>query len=974
MKRMPWLLLFVAVWALAAPDVEQHLLQQAHTWESRFRHDLARQALDRLLRLRPDHPRALAGQVRLAVKDRRLEQAQQWLQRMERTGVGGAWMAQARAWISLLRENRQPVQQARLLAKTGRLTQALQLYERMFADALPEPDYALEYYGWLADNDGDLSRIVQQLDGLQQRYPGYMGVRLEWIALKLRLNPRNPVLLDELYRLLENPRLERQVHAMIRRAIFRMDENGDSIPYYRRYLDMDPEDQGVQTLLARAEQVERARLARLANPAWQAGQRGLLQLEQGQLQPAEQSLRKAVAGFPEHEAFLGGLGQALMRQGRHLEAVPWFERALAQTRYDADKWQALLTAARFWGHLAAARQAKEQKAYDRLEHHLSRALEAEPGHPDALSLKAAALNQQGQTLAAERLYREILTRHPNHAATLRGLVELWLDQGQAGQARSALNQLTPEQRQALGDDLGRLQVAVYRAEAALFRQRGQYPEAAEKLRQATRYRPDEPWLLYDLARVLLQLGREAEARLLFEEALQRRPEDEELRYAHALLLDLLDDDRQALAQLEGIPESARTESMERNIQRLRRSVRGDGATGATSVAFTALPDEQAHHRSAEFNAAWDLIHREASPGKAYMHHLRLPLEYRFRARQHGQWFLRLEPVRIGAGRLPMNDAAEVATFGQGLFCLPACDARLARQQARGTALGLGYQGERWRADLGTTPLGFPVEDVVGGVRYDGSAGWLYWGVELARRPMTSTLLAFAGTRDPHTGRVWGGVRRTGVSVNLGHDTGGRWGFWSQLDLHALRGRNVADNRRARLMGGMYWRLIDREDLAFSLGSNGHLWWHEKTLDEFTWTQGGYYSPNRYRSLSLNADASGRLLARRLSWQVKGSWSRSWTYERTMPWFVDQPQLQQQARQIEPEPFFRGGPGGGPGYALYAALEYKVNRHLSLGVQAGVERSDFYEPNHIGIWLQYHFDGEPPPVHSPPDPLLPYTEF
>ncbi len=971
-----WLLLALQAWS--AEDPVTHLLHQAQGWESRYRLDLARKSLDKLLRIRPDDPRALAMRVRLAVKEKDPEQARQWLEKLRVVAPHSALLQQASDWLSTLEAKRLALQQARLMARSGRLTEALALYRELFPRSLPEPDIALEYYNWLADSEGGFQAALGGLENLRQRYPTHEGIRLEWIALKLRQNPRNPALLDELYALLDNPRHERRVHAMIRRALFRMEENGDSIPYYRRYLEMDPEDQGVQALLAKAERVEAERRALLANPAWKAGQRGLKLLEQGRLPEAEQALRQAVRGLPKREEFLGGLGQALMRQGRHLEAVPWFERALKHTRYDADKWRSLKQTARFWGLLQQVRTALREARLEDAAQALEQALALQPEQPDALGLRAQLLRQKKDYLAAEQQYRAILQKHPEAATALTGLLETWLEQGKAGQARSAINQLSAQQKQAMGGDYARLQVNTYRAEAALYKERGEYAEAARKLEQAVPYQPDDPWLLYDLARVYLELGRDEAARQLFEKARKADPENTELQYAQALLLDVLDEDRAALETLEALPETEKTENVRRNIQRLRRVVRGDRVSGNTTVAVVVedeIVDETGRqHHSAEFNAAWDYIVRDETPGKSSLMHTRVPLEYRFESDHPGQWFLRVEPVRLDAGRLNLADAGEVETFGQGLFCLPGCDPRYARQFDRGLALGVGYETDRMRLDVGTTPLGFEVEDVVGGIRYDGSAGWLYWGVDLSRRPLTSTLLTFAGTRDPRTGAVWGGVRKTGISLNAGHDTGGSWGFWSQLDLHKLTGKNVADNRRARLMGGVYWRLINRDDLNLSVGANGHLWWHEKVLDEFTWSQGGYYSPNRYRSLGVNVDAFGRLLERRLSWRLKASYSRSWTYEETTPYFVDEPALQQEAEALGFDPFFRGGPGGGPGYALLGALEYKINRHLSLGVMAEVERSDFYEPNHIGVWLQYHFDGEAPPVHSPPDPLQPYTEF
>ncbi len=52
----------------------------------------------------------------------------------------------------------------------------------------------------------------------------------------------------------------------------------------------------------------------------------------------------------------------------------------------------------------------------------------------------------------------------------------------------------------------------------------------------------------------------------------------------------------------------------------------------------------------------------------------------------------------------------------------------------------------WSWDIGTTPMGFNVVDVVGGISYSDDIGPLGYTVNAHRRPISSSLLAFGGQK------------------------------------------------------------------------------------------------------------------------------------------------------------------------------------------------------------------------------------
>ncbi|WP_256660794.1 metal-dependent hydrolase, partial [Pseudomonas sp. JV551A1] len=73
-----------------------------------------------------------------------------------------------------------------------------------------------------------------------------------------------------------------------------------------------------------------------------------------------------------------------------------------------------------------------------------------------------------------------------------------------------------------------------------------------------------------------------------------------------------------------------------------------------------------------------------------------------------------------------------------------------------SGLALGWQGGRWAFDLGTTQ-GYTIDNWLGGATFNGDLGQVGWSLTASRRPMSNSLLSFAGARDPWTGVRWGGV-------------------------------------------------------------------------------------------------------------------------------------------------------------------------------------------------------------------------
>ncbi|CFQ96209.1 cellulose synthase subunit BcsC [Yersinia frederiksenii] len=335
----------------------------------------------------------------------------------------------------------------------------------------------------------------------------------------------------------------------------------------------------------------------------------------------------------------------------------------------------------------------------------------------------------------------------------------------------------------------------------------------------------------------------------------------------------------------------------------------------------------------------------------------------------GRAFFRTDTIQMDAGTFDKDTRYEAGTCYQTLI---PCQADM-HQRATGTSVAVGWQNDYWATDIGTTPMGFEVVDVVGGLAYSNSWNHIGWTATASRRPISSSLLAFAGTVDPNTNVTWGGVRASGVSLGTSYDRGEANGIWSDLSYHYLTGKNVADNQRLRFMTGYYYKLINESNRRFTVGLNG-MWWHyQKDLSGYTLGQGGYYSPQKYLSLAIPVNYRQR--TDNWSWELGGSVSVSHSATSDQARYPLQNLLENSLQTIPDRGKTDfGESSNGVGYTLRASIERRLSSHWTLGAGVDIQQAKDYTPSHALIYLRYSMAGWQGDLDMPPQPLVPYADF
>ncbi|HEY0913729.1 MAG TPA: cellulose synthase subunit BcsC-related outer membrane protein [Solimonas sp.] len=295
------------------------------------------------------------------------------------------------------------------------------------------------------------------------------------------------------------------------------------------------------------------------------------------------------------------------------------------------------------------------------------------------------------------------------------------------------------------------------------------------------------------------------------------------------------------------------------------------------------------------------------------------------------------------------------------------------QSETGLAFALAYSLGSFSADVGTTPLGFPVESLVGGMRWTPQFGKTTVAVDLSRRAVTDSLLSYAGTYDPLTGREWGGVMRSGARLDLSHDLG-NYGLYVNGGFYTLGGLNVKENAQYEFGAGFYSRLYRSTRHTVTAGLNLTAFGYEENLRHYTLGHGGYFSPQFFGALTV--PVSWTYNRGPLSIRADAALGSQTFREDGAPLFPGRQALQDELERLaafEPErnlPLgYSGQDNSGLGYKLGGAAQYRITPRFAAGGSLSVDNARDYKEFQLLGYIRYHFSGFQPLPDQPQVPNL-----
>jgi hypothetical protein len=388
------------------------------------------------------------------------------------------------------------------------------------------------------------------------------------------------------------------------------------------------------------------------------------------------------------------------------------------------------------------------------------------------------------------------------------------------------------------------------------------------------------------------------------------------------------------------------DSLELDIQQSLQAIEADAATVLAGGASFRIRDGQ--------------------DGLSRLFQIGIPIETRFSPWYTGTARVAVVPMYLDVGNIPKNLLPQFGT-NQILSSLSLPTISPGYQNAAGVGLLASYTYGPYSAQFGTTPVGFPAQNLIGGVAF---APKLYGDlvtlrIEAQRQPVTDTLLSYAGTKanlgaaNAATGgafqgnsNLWGGVTKNGGRVTLAYDDG-YYGAFGGGGVSLLVGTSVPENSEVEATIGGYFRPYKSDQDTLRTGIQLVYFGYDRNLGFYSYGQGGYFSPSNYIGLSFPIEYSGR--SDRWSYLASVAPGIQHFNSRNSPIYPINPGAQAQlASLIGNAAHYQGGATTGPGVSFRGQVEYALDKDLVAGAAAGFDNGRDYNEGTVKLYLRKTF--------------------
>ena len=313
-------------------------------------------------------------------------------------------------------------------------------------------------------------------------------------------------------------------------------------------------------------------------------------------------------------------------------------------------------------------------------------------------------------------------------------------------------------------------------------------------------------------------------------------------------------------------------------------------------------------------------------------------------------------VSVDAGEADVNSLLKFGRNGllQARGIIAEAEAELAdpgAQHEAGVELSAGFKNDWFGVDVGTTPLGFEEVQMQGGLeftprlsRYASARLWF------ERRPVTDSVVSYAGATDPVTGEFWGAVMQTGGGLSAAYERNGT-GVYADASYYDYAGTNVRSNGRVQLNAGGYLVAYEDNNSTFRLGVNGNFQQFDNNQNVFTYGQGGYFSPQNFLSVSFPVSYTYKIDRLEAGASITPGYQ---SYEQdTEPFFPTDPVAQAElvalrALDTDVQAFHAGSSQTGFGINLGGTAYYEITPGTRIGGEFSLDT--FGEYNEIRTML------------------------
>ncbi|RJF87935.1 hypothetical protein D3874_13645 [Oleomonas cavernae] len=349
-------------------------------------------------------------------------------------------------------------------------------------------------------------------------------------------------------------------------------------------------------------------------------------------------------------------------------------------------------------------------------------------------------------------------------------------------------------------------------------------------------------------------------------------------------------------------------------------------------------------------------YRDGEVGLGRLFELDNTTSFTFSPANTGRLTVQANPVHVAAGKPDLGGAKR---FGTNPLLAPARPLRPADQTDTGLGLSASYAIADVKVDVGTTPLGFQLESLQGGIQWQPAlTDALRLRLTADRRAVTDSVLSYAGTRDPLSGKEWGGVMRTGGEIGLSYDVA-EGGAYGSVGYHVYDGTNVADNAAWSADFGAYLRPYRTETSRLQVGVALSYLNFDKNLSQFTLGHGGYFSPQNYFAIAIPVDY--RATVKKWTYNIGGAVGYQNFRQEAAPYFPNDPDLQaslQANAAANPgndiPTAYAESSESGFGVSAQGGFEYALTPATTVGGSLSFSNFGDYSESSGKVFLRYQF--------------------
>lgn len=693
------------------------------------------------------------------------------------------------------------------------------------------------------------------------------------------------------------------------------------------------------------------------------------ELAKPEIERSQQNSTLQIAGLPTtiDTASLIGLAGLLEQQGRLLQAESLLV-GLNELRLSADD-QSRLNAITYNVMLHLAGQSLNAGDTKTAAQRLSLLSKNFAKDKAVLLLIGRFAESTGRPSTAVEVYQDVLKRFPNETAAVVGASANLLALGRIEDAGRLL---------ASADALHNSKPAYQFMRGKLARARNDNAGAIEAFQQAQHLQALQPARIETAAKILQQQDVPSKPVSTPAVRVQAVAPVRAKTPAPSSIRDDLDSYSPAagtsrasaskspiyMAQLDEQAQTAQRDPQENIRERLRRlgtpaqAKQPANTPPALRTAQTDQIDSEISALRAEvqpFTAGgFGFRYRSGDEGLAQLFEANAPLEFNFNP-AIGRFGIQIEPVFLSAGDFGSDP---FTTRFLGTLALVEAEDRGTPNEdtAGGVGIRFSYDSDYFDFYVGTTPLGFEVLNIIGGLgfEYAFDSGFAI-ELDVNRDPITDSILSWAGLSDPVNGTEFGGVTGNKARLQLAQDYG-NFGIYLNGTFGVYDGRNIDSNDYVEGNSGFYLKFGQNTDRTLSLGFNIGYFSFEENRRYFTLGHGGYFSPQDF--LSATFPVNYTLQTQKLSLDVGASIGVQHFTEDAVAFFPGSPTLQQQleAFELDQPNFYEENSVTSLAASGRVNVQYDVSPELSVIGQLSIDRSADWTESTGLISLRYQFGG------------------